>query len=119
MGHVFEHYERTTGQLRNGPTHVGALVQVHFLDADTLIAGGLDARSIVDQRRQLPFVQREYAILNVLRAHAGVGPNDANHRNIDLGKDVDRHPSHRAGAEQANERQHRDYGVRPPQNVSD
>jgi hypothetical protein len=45
-GHVFEHYERVS-QLASS-----ALVQVHFLDADTFIAGGLDAGNVVDQRRQ-------------------------------------------------------------------
>ena len=34
-------------------------------------------------------------------AHAGVGPDDADHRDVDLRKDVDRHAQRRADAQQA------------------
>ena len=38
---------------------VGAFVQIDLDDADAVVAVGLDARDVVDQRGQLPLVQRQ------------------------------------------------------------
>ena len=89
--HVLEHDQGAAGELRDGPRHVGALAQVDLLHADALVAHRLDARDVVHQGRQLPLVQRQNAVLHVLRAHPVVGPDDRNHRDVDFGKDVDGH----------------------------
>ena len=93
--HVLQHDQRAARQLRDGARHVGAFVQIDLLDADAVIAGGLDPRDVIHQRGQLALVQRQDAVLDVLRAHPVVGPDDADDRNVDLGKDVDRHAQRR------------------------
>ena len=74
-----------------GAGHIGAFVQIDLLDADALVARRLDARDVIDQRGELALVQGQDAVLHVLGAHAVVGPDDGHHRNVDFGKDVDRH----------------------------
>ena len=65
--HVFQHDQRAAGQLRHRPADVGAFVQIDLLDADALVAGGFDARDVVDQRGYLALMQREDAVLDVRR----------------------------------------------------
>ena len=99
--------------------HVGALVQIDLLDADAVVAGRLDAADVVDQRGDLPLVQREDAVLDVQRAHPGIGPDDADDRDVDLRKDVDRHAQRRADAEHADHDHAGGDRVRTLQNETD
>jgi hypothetical protein len=64
-------------------------------------------------------MQGEDSVLNVLRAHAVVGPDHANDRNVDRGKDVDRHPQGGAASQQANEDQNGADRVCMPEHKSD
>ena len=103
--HVLEHHQGAAGQLRNGAGDVGALVQVDLFHPDAVIADGLDARNVIDQGRELPLVQGQDTVLDVLRAHPVVGPDHRHHRNINFRKDVDGHaqgprrfPSARSGS---------------------
>ena len=110
--HVFQNDERAARQLRDGADDVGALVQIDLLDADAVVAGGLDPADIVDQRGELPLVQRQNAVLDVQRAHPVVGPDDADDGNVDFRKDVDRHAQRSADAHDADENQGRDDRIR-------
>jgi len=94
-------------------------VQVDLLDTDSFVAGGLDARDVIDQRCHLPLVQRQNAVLNVLGVHAGIGPHHAADRDVHLGKDVHRHAQRLADAEEADEDQHRGHGVGTLDDVAD
>jgi len=78
---------------------------VDLLDADALVAGGLDARDVIDERGHLPLVQRENAVLDVGGAHAGIGPHHTAHRDVHLRKDVDRHAQRLTASQQADEHQ--------------
>ena len=98
--HVFQHHERAARQLRDRPADIRAFVQIDLDDADALIAVGLDPRDVVHQRRELALVERQNAVLDVFGAHAVVGPDDADDRDVDLGKDVGRHPQEGAGPQQ-------------------
>ena len=113
--HVFEDHQRAARQLRHGPGHIRTLVKIDLLDTDALIADGFDAGDIVDQRRQLPLVQRQDAVLNVLRAHAVVGPHHGHDRDVDLRKDVDRHSQCRANSHQGDQNQRGDNRIGSPQ----
>ena len=96
--HVLQHDQRELRQLRDGAAHVRAFVQIDLDDADADVAVGFDAGDVVDQRGQLPLVKRQDAVLHVRRAHAVVGPDDADDRNVDFREDVDRHALRRAPA---------------------
>ena len=80
----------------DGAGDVRALVQIDLLDADALVADGLDPRDVVDQRGQLALVQRQDAVLHVLGAHAVVGPDDRNDGDVDFRENVHRHAQCRA-----------------------
>ena len=82
--HVLQHHQRAAAELRDGAGDIGPLVQVDLLDPHALVARRLDARDVIDQGGELALVQREDAVLHVLGAHAGVGPHDADHRDVDL-----------------------------------
>ena len=56
--HVFQDDKGAARKLRNRPGHVGALMQVDFLDPDPVIGRGLDPADVVDQRGQLSLMQR-------------------------------------------------------------
>ncbi len=113
--HVFEDDERAARQLRNRAGDVGAFVQVDFLHPDAGVARRLDAGDVVHQRRELALVQRQNAVLDVLRAHSGVGPDDADDGNVDFGKDVDRHPQTGANPHDADQHQGGDDRIGPLQ----
>ena len=89
--HVLQHDQCAARQLRDGTRHIGAFVQIDFLDADAHVAGGLDAGDIVHKGGELALVQRQDPVLHVLRAHAAVRPDHACDRDLDLRKNVDRH----------------------------
>ena len=76
-------------------------MQIDFLDANAVVAGRLDARNIIDKRGHLPFVNRQDAVLNILRVHAVICPNDTNDRNIDFRKNIHRHARGGADTQQA------------------
>ena len=94
--HVLEHHQRAAGELRNRARHVGALVKVDLFHADAFVADGFDARNVVHQRGKLTLVQRQDAILDVLRAHAVIGPHDRHYRDVNLREDVHRHAQRRS-----------------------
>ncbi len=117
--HVLEHHQRAAGQLGDGAADVRALMQVDLFHAYADIARCLDARDVIDQRCHLPLVQRQDAVLDVLRTHAVVGPDDADHWNVDLGKDIDRHARGCPDPEQTDQNQHGRNRVRMLEHKTD
>ena len=104
-GHVLKYHQRAAGQLRYRGADIRAFVKVDLLYANALVAGGFDARDVINQRGHLAFMEREDPVLDVRGAHATVGPDDTDHRDINLRKNVDRHAQRRADAEQADQDQ--------------
>ncbi len=117
--HVFQHDSELLATCETARPDIGAFMQIDLLDADTLIAGRLDARDVVDQRRHLPLMQRQDAVLHVLRADAVIGPDYADDWDVDLGENVDRHAQRASGAENADEDKRRDDGVRTLEDKGD
>ena len=62
-------------------------------------------------RRQGTFVDRGNACFHLGRNQAVVGPDDADYRNIDGGKDVDRRPQESDGRDQEQEQRKHDECV--------
>ncbi len=109
--HVLEHDQRAARQLRDRAGHIGAFVQVHFLDADALVAHGLDSRDVIHQRGELALVQGQNAVLHVPRAHAVVGPHHRDDGDVDFREDIDGHAQRGADPHQGNQDEHRDDGI--------
>ena len=80
-------------------------MQEYFFDADTVIAGCLDPFDVIDNGRKLTFVKRQNPVLDILRRHAVIGPDNGDDRNVDFRKDVDRHTRRGPDAEQRDQDQ--------------
>jgi hypothetical protein len=117
--HVLQDDERAAGYLRDGLADIGSLVEKDLLDADPLIARRLDARDVIDKRGKLALVNGQDPVLNVLRPHAVVGPDDADDGDVDFRENIDRHALGGANTQQTNEDQYRGNRVGPPEHQSD
>ncbi len=87
--------------------------KIDLLHPDALVADGLDARDVVHQRCQLALMQGQDAVLHVLRAHAVVGPDDRDDRDIDFREDVDGHAQCRTDSHEGDENKDGHDGVGP------
>jgi hypothetical protein len=75
----------------------------------------LDMLDGVDLRGELALVIVDDAVGHVLRQQPGVGPDDADDRNIDAGKYVGWRPHRRQRTEDRDEKRQHDKRVRPPE----
>ncbi len=112
---IFQHHQRRGGDLADRLADVGARLQIDLLDADALIGGRFDARNIVDQGSHVALMQRQDAVLDVLGRHAVIGPDDADHRDVDLGENVDRHAERGPDPEQTDQDQAGHHRIGAPQ----
>ena len=117
--HVLQHHQRAARALRHRASHVGTLVQINLLDADTLVTYRFDPRYVVHQRSDLALMQSQYAVLNVLGAHPVVGPHDRDDRNVDLRENIDGHPQRSADAHEGDQNQNRHDRIGPLQREFD
>jgi hypothetical protein len=86
-------------------------MEVDFQDSHAIVARSFDPADVVDERCKLAFVQGKYAVLNIERGHPGIGPDDADHGDIDLGKNIDRHAQRGTDAHDTDKYQTRDDRV--------
>ena len=98
---------------------VGARLEEHFDDAKAVIGIGLDMLDVVDRRRQCALRLRRDAAGHVLRREAGVLPDDRDHRNADVRKNIDRRAQRRQRADDENDQREHDERVGPPQRDAD
>ena len=92
-----------------------ALLKEDFDDAIAVERLRLDVLDVADLRGQVAFVEVDDAAGHVVGQQPVIGPDDADHRNIDVGKDVGRRAQRRQRAENRNEKGEDDEGIRPPQ----
>jgi hypothetical protein len=88
-------------------------VKINLLHTDAFITHGLDARNVVHQGSELPLVQSQYSILDVLRAHPVVRPNDRNYRDVYFREDIDGHAQSCADSHQGSQNENGDNRIRP------
>ena len=67
---------------------------------------------IVDRGGHAAFKRRYDAAVHLLRRNAGVGPEDGNHRDVDVGENILLHRYDGKAAENGNQNRHHDEGVR-------
>ncbi len=85
---VAQHRGRIRGGLSDGAIDVGAWVEK---DLDDRYAGKrlrLDVLDVVDVRRQRTFIRGRNTLRHVLGRKAVVRPDDADHRNVDVRKNI-------------------------------
>ena len=116
---LFQHGLRCRRDLRHRRVDVdGGLEE----DLDHAVAGQrlrFKVLDVVDLRGERAFVVVDDAAGHVLRRQAGVSPHDADHRNVDIGKDVGRSPDRRQRAEDQDDDGQDDERVRPLQRDAD
>ena len=97
-----EHGLRGSGHLRQSGGNVDVFLEE---DLDHAVAGQrlqLDMLDVGDLRGQVAFVEVDDTAGHIVRQQAVVGPDDADYRNVDVGKDVGRSQQRGADAENRN-----------------
>ena len=79
----------------------------------------LDVLDVADGGGQAALALAGDALAHLLRRQAVVVPDDADHRDVDLGEDVRRHVAQRERRGQHDQHRHHDEGVRAPQRQLD
>ena len=89
--HVFENSQRTARQFGRGKRRTSTVVEEHSHDADAGVIDGFDARDVIDLLCHLALKQCGDSITHLRRTHAGVVPDNGNHRYVDFGENIHRH----------------------------
>ena len=110
---------RDGGHLCVGHLHLRARVEEDLGDRHAIERLALDVLDAVDGRRQPALEEAGETLLHLVRRQATVLPDDGDHRDVDLGQDVGRHPQDRVDPADDDEHRHDDKGVRAPQREAD
>ena len=84
-------------------------------DLDHAVAGErlrFDVLDVADLGGQVALVEVDHAAGHVVRQQPVIGPHDADHRNVDVGKDVGRREQRGADAEQRDHHREHDEACR-------
>ena len=84
--------------LRQREIHLHVRMEEHADDRDALVRLRLDVLDADDVRRERALEVRDDAALHLLRRQPVVLPDDADDRNVDVGKDIHRHRRDRDAA---------------------
>ena len=101
--------------LRDGAADVGALREIDLEDAEPGDRQRFDALDAVHRRRIGALADEHDAALHVLGGQAGIVPGDVDHRDVDVGEDVDDHPLRGQEAHHQDEHSGDGHGVWPAQ----
>ncbi len=105
--HRLEQGLRDRGDLGVGGADVDVGLEEDLDDAEAVVGIGLDVLDVVDGGRQRALERRDDAAGHLIRRQPGILPDDADHRNADVGKDIGRRPQRRQRADdQDQQRQH-------------
>jgi hypothetical protein len=101
--------------LRQGHLDLGVGLEVEPDDRSAAIGLRLDVLDVVDGGGHGPLEDGDDALFHLFGRKAGVAPyHDADHRDIDVGKDIDRHGQDGGHAQNGNQERDHDKGIRPP-----
>ena len=100
------------GHLRGGGLDLGARLEedLHHRHAGQRLA--LDVLDVVDGGGQSPLIVVDHPFLHLLGREARVVEDDGDHRDVDVGEDVRRHPHDGEDPEDDDEHRHHYEGVR-------
>ncbi len=105
--------------LRQCEVHLYGRVEEHTDDGDALMRLRFNVLDADHVRRQRPLEVGDDPALHFLRRQAVVLPDDADDREVDVGKDVDRHRRDRETAQDGDQQSHDDEGIRAPEGEPD
>ena len=105
--------------LRQPGLDVGRGVEEHLDHAHAVDALRLDVLDVVDGRRHRALEGRDHAPFHLFGGQAGVAPDHAHHRDVDVGEDVDRCAQDRQGADDQHQQCQNDEGIGPAQRQLD
>jgi hypothetical protein len=99
--------------LRQRHFDLGVGLEVDADDGSAAVGLGLDVLDVVDGGGHGPLEDGHHAFFHLFGREAAVAPDYADHRDIDIGKDIHRHG--KDGRHAKNGDQHRNYdkGIRP------
>ena len=94
-------------------------LQIHADQADAVVGGRLDVLDVADGGGHRTLGDGEDPLRHIVRAHAVVRPDDADHRDVDVRKYIGRHGDDRNPAQDGNQQRHHDEGIWAPQREPD
>ncbi len=112
--HDSEQRLRERRDLRQAHLHLRVRLEENADDGRAIVRLRLDVLDVVDRGGEGALVNRDDALLHLLRRDPVVAPDDADHRDIDVGKDVYRHGPDGGAAKQRDRQGHDDKRIRPP-----
>src|ERR1019366_640355 len=105
---------RNGRNLGQGHVDLDVRLEVNADHRDAGVGLRLDVLDIVDRGRQGPFEDGDQSFFHLLWGQALVGPDDADHRYIDIREDIDGHGDDGRPAEDGDEHGHDDEGIGAP-----
>ena len=99
--------------------HLGVGLEVDARHRDAAVGLRLDVLDVVHRGGHGALEDGDHALFHLLGRKTAVAPDDADYRNIDVGKYVHRHRNDGRGAQDGDEHRHDDEGIRAPKGESD
>ena len=101
--------------LGDGRRDIGVRLKEDLDDREAGQGLGFDVLDVVDRGREAALVDRGDALADFLGRQPGVGPDDADDRNVDFRKDVGGHFQQHERRREQNQQRHHQERVWPPQ----
>src|ERR1035437_1238218 len=101
------------GDLREREFDFGVGLEVDAGHGDPAVGLRLDVLDIVNGSGHGPLEDGDHALFHLFGGQAVVGPDDADHRDIDIGKDIDRHRDDGGDAKDGDDDGNHDKGIGP------
>ncbi len=122
-----EHPGRHLAQCRlHGRGHLGhrhidfdVRVEVDLDDAVAAVGLRLDVLDVVDVRSEAALETGDDALFHFFGRQSGINPQDADDRDIDIGKDIHRHSDDGRPAQDGDQDRHDDKGIRAAKSQPD
>ena len=113
--HLLQHRLGDRGHLGGGGADIHIGMEEYLDDADAGQRLAFDMVDVVHRQRKLALIIIDDAARHIVGRQAAIGPGRRDHRNFDVGENVDRRADGRQSAEEDDQDRHHDEGVRPPQ----
>ena len=107
------------GDLRDRQLDVDIRMEENLDHRDAVVRLRFDVLDVVDRGGHGAFGDGDDALFHFVRRESGIGPDDADDRDIDVGKDVRRHREDGQAPQHADQNRHHQEGKRPAQRESD
>ncbi len=102
------------GDLRQGHFDLGVGLEVDADHRDAAVGLRFDVLDVVDGGGHGALEDGDHALFHLLGREAAVVPDDADHRDIDVRKDIHGHGDDGAAAQNGDEHRHHDEGIGAP-----